>query len=281
MGARRFKDYWEYFIISSGTPRHWFPFLRGKILKKYAALRPMNRNANQFAKEHKLAEEDLRGDRQFLRDLFSQTTLEEYWKYYVLSNDAPHYHLPWRGREMTKFPADVVIYEDLIYSARPDVLIEIGTQRGVSALFFASLLKSYDGSVITIDIKSPAEDMLREFQKEGIHFIHGDATSIDTAMRVKELVAGRKCFIVDDGSHKREDVLSAFKQYQECIAPGGYFVIEDGLTNWLAGNRDFDALGAVDEILRTNAMSWKRCKRYDPFVFFSMYQGILQKTQEV
>ena len=129
--------------MSSGTPRHWFPFLRGKIVKKLASLEPMKRDANQLKDARIRAQEDIRKDRQALRDFFQRTTLEDYWAYYVMSNNAPHYHLPWDGREMTIFPADIIIYKDLIETARPEVVIEIGTQRGTSALFFASLVAPY------------------------------------------------------------------------------------------------------------------------------------------
>ena len=277
MRIHSFKEYWAYYIVSNGTTRHWFPFLRGKIVKKYTALKTMHRNANQFAGEHRIAREDLRNNRQALREFFNRTTLEDYWKYYVLSNDAPHYHLPWEGQEMTKFPADIIIYKDLIDTSKPEVVIEIGTQRGISALFLASLVKPYGGLVITIDIKEPPGSTLEEFQKQGIMFVHGDATTVEIATHVKKLVGGKKCFIIDDGSHRHDDVLSAFALYGECVPIGGYFAIEDGMTNWLVQNRDYDALGAVDEIVRTNADTWRRYSKYDAFIFFSMYQGILQK----
>lgn len=279
MFKHSFKDYWENYVLSSGTPRRLFPFLSGKIIKKYNALKPVNRNANQFTEEHKIAREDLHNDRKSLREFFGSTTLEDYWKYYVLSNNAPHYHLPWNGREMTKFPADIIIYKDIIESTRPKVVIEIGTQRGVSALFFMSLVKAYGGMVITIDIKQPPNDMLEEFKKEGVIFVHGDATDPVIAARVKELVHGKRCLVVDDGSHRRSDVLNAFEQYQACVPIGGYFIIEDGMTNWLAQDHNFDALGAVDEIVKMNAISWRRDDKHDSFIFFSMYQGILQKKQ--
>ncbi|GAG14742.1 unnamed protein product, partial [marine sediment metagenome] len=141
-------------------------------------------------------------ERKQLRKLFEETSLAIFWTYYVAGKAAPHYHMPWEGREMTKLPMDVLVYKDLIESSRADVLIEIGTQRGTSALFLASILKPLGGKVITLDLVSPPPDVLEEFRRLDIEFIKGDVTADEVAQKVEELVEGKRCMVVDDGSHK-------------------------------------------------------------------------------
>ena len=66
----------------------------------------------------------------------------------------------WMGVEMGKYPNDLLVYQEIIYSTKPDVIIECGTDKGGSALFFAHLFDIIgNGKVITIDIddKNPPQ----------------------------------------------------------------------------------------------------------------------------
>jgi cephalosporin hydroxylase len=58
-----------------------------------------------------------------------------------------------------KSPLDLWIYEEIIYRTKPDVLIEAGTYKGGSALYFASIFQLMgNGRVITIDIRATPGD---------------------------------------------------------------------------------------------------------------------------
>ena len=42
----------------------------------------------------------------------------------------------WRGTRVIKFPSDMILYAQVMFKRKPDVLIETGTAFGGSALFF-------------------------------------------------------------------------------------------------------------------------------------------------
>ncbi len=134
-----------------------------------------------------------------LTRLFQSTSLSEFYAYYVSSRHGPHYHIPWGSRELTKFPFDLLLYKTIVEAVRPEIVIEIGTQRGGSAIFFAELLQPWGGQVITIDIVAPPN--IAELSMFPIMFIHGDATAPNVADQVKRLVGTKSCLIIDDGSH--------------------------------------------------------------------------------
>ena len=104
-------------------------------------------------------------------------SLYDFLLYYVSSEDAPHYKMPWNGQEMTKLPADYWIYNDLIYKSEPTLIIEIGTQRGVSAMWFKYL--SQTSLVVTIDIIPPNDLILQNYEQQGIIFIEANINQPD------------------------------------------------------------------------------------------------------
>ena len=57
-------------------------------------------------------------------------TLREYW----LGRAAAHTADSYAGIPLSKFPEDLRVYEHLLWELRPDVVIEIGTHHGGSAL---------------------------------------------------------------------------------------------------------------------------------------------------
>ena len=59
----------------------------------------------------------------------------------------------WLGVPIVKCPLDLWIYQEIMCAVRPDVVVETGTYRGGSALFFASLFDLLGaGRVYTIDV---------------------------------------------------------------------------------------------------------------------------------
>ena len=66
----------------------------------------------------------------------------------------------YRGINFMKNPNDAVIYQMIMHDIRPDLIIEIGTLKGGSALYFADLMTvmGIDGEVHTIDLSIEASD---------------------------------------------------------------------------------------------------------------------------
>ena len=73
--------------------------------------------------------------------------------------------LSWLGHEMLKCPMDLWIYQELIHRERPDLIVEIGTYKGGSALFLASLCDLVDRGEI-IERGSHSELM----EKQGFYY---------------------------------------------------------------------------------------------------------------
>jgi cephalosporin hydroxylase len=158
----------------------------------------------------------------------------------------------WLGVPLLKNPFDLWVYQQTVFEVKPDVIIECGTFRGGSALFFASLFDLIGtGEVITIDI----EALPQRPSHKRITYLTGSSTSGEIVLRVRKLVKGKaKVFVILDSEHSKRHVLDEMKQYSELVTEGSYMVVEDTNVNghpvapdWGPGPKE-----AVEEFLVTN-----------------------------
>src|SRR4051794_20251985 len=64
------------------------------------------------------------------------------------------YNFRWLGAPIIQFPQDILALQEIIWSVKPDLIVETGVARGGSVLFYASMLELLggDAKVIGIDI---------------------------------------------------------------------------------------------------------------------------------
>src|SRR6516225_12230657 len=69
------------------------------------------------------------------------------------------YHFEWMGRPIIQYPQDILAVQEIIWSVKPDLIIETGIARGGSLIFSASILElnaisggPRDAQVLGIDI---------------------------------------------------------------------------------------------------------------------------------
>lgn len=142
------------------------------------------------------------------------------------------------GVRLSKLPEDLRTYEHLLWSDRPDTVIEIGTQYGASALWFRDRLRTLQAygligvpRVVTLDIdQSPARHNLPRADPDygqTIHVVEGDVRDPSVTDKIAELV-GERCFVVEDSAHEYDTTYAALVAFARFVPPGGYLVVEDG-----------------------------------------------------
>lgn len=125
-------------------------------------------------------------------------------------------------------PLDYWVYQEMLYEARPDVIIEIGNLEGGGTLSLAHICDLIGhGRVIGIDVSHSAVSEIAK-SHERITFITGDACEVFA--KVKELISETETvFIIEDSSHTYENTLKVLRTYSGLIKPGDYIVVEDGI----------------------------------------------------
>jgi cephalosporin hydroxylase len=218
--------------------------------------------------------------------------LDEYWH----TRTATVLDDTYAGLPLLKFPEDLRVYERLMWDMRADTVIEIGTFRGGSALWFRDRLRIQRGYgrtsaaplVVSIDLRiDDAAGALRaadaDFDRE-IALVEGDVTDPGLPGRVAALLdAGRRCLVVEDSAHVYETTLAALRGFARFVPPGGWFVVEDGVVDvervrwpeWPQG-----VLPAIEEWLASpEAAGFRRCRDAERYMVTCHPGGWLQRVE--
>lgn len=135
----------------------------------------------------------------------------------------------WLGHPIMKCPLDLWLYQEIIQSTRPNVIVECGTAFGASALYLAGICDLVGrGTVITVDID------VRPHRPEHarIVYIEGSSTDPATVARVREHIpAGARVMVILDSDHAKAHVLAELYTYGGMVSPGCYLVVEDTILN--------------------------------------------------
>ena len=162
-------------------------------------------------------------------------------------------HVTWLGRPVWQNVLDLWIMQETIAQLKPALLIETGTNRGGSALFFANLFDLLgQGSVITIDVES-----LHDITHPRIRFLIGN--SIDPAIvetvRAHARSAVGPVMVTLDSDHTAGHVRAELAAYAPLVTPGSWCLVQDGIIDTLpryAPGRP-GPLAAVEDFLKSTA----------------------------
>ncbi len=131
------------------------------------------------------------------------------------------------GVKAQKSPTDFWLYQEIITSQRPDLIVEIGNYFGGSTLALAHLCDLLGhGSVIGIDIShANVPPVVRQHPR--ITLLQGDACELFP--QIEKAAAGKRVLVIEDSSHTYENTLKVLQLYSPLISVGDYFIVEDSI----------------------------------------------------
>lgn len=165
-----------------------------------------------------------------------------------IQKGAMSYH--YRGVPLQKNPFDLALYCLLLDKTKPRTLIEIGSYRGGSALWFAdhASLLGLDLQIVSIDLEIP--DTL---PNSSIKFVQGDAGELAKVLPASFMnTIPRPLMVVEDSSHMAETTLAVLEFFDPWLRPGEYIVIEDGILSEMRAEGLYDGgpLRAIETFLQ-------------------------------
>ncbi len=159
------------------------------------------------------------------------------------------YQFDWLGRPIIQYPQDIVAMQELIWTVKPDLIIETGIAHGGSLIFSASMLALLD---LTDAIEAGASTLnLRVSQRKvigididvrphnraaieahplssRIEMIQGSSISQETIGRVEAAAAGyKRALVCLDSNHTHDHVLAELAAYAPLTSVGSYCVVFD------------------------------------------------------
>ena len=154
------------------------------------------------------------------------------------------YHFDWLGLPIIQYPQDVVAMQEIVWSVKPELIIETGIARGGSVIFYASMLELLascgqgDGSVLAVDIDIRAHNLQAIAEHPlalRVDMIEGSSIAADIIAQVKAKAEGKERILVClDSNHTHEHVLKELRAYAPLASVGSYVVVFDTLVEDLS-----------------------------------------------
>lgn len=148
------------------------------------------------------------------------------------------YNFSWLGRPIIQNPIDIMAMQEIIWTVKPDLIIETGIAHGGSLIFSASMLAlnaacggSQDAEVlgVDIDIRSHNLEAIKAHpMSKYISMIQGSSIAPDIIAQVKAKAAGKQQVLIClDSNHTHEHVLAELEAYASLVSVGSYCVVFD------------------------------------------------------
>lgn len=148
--------------------------------------------------------------------------------YYTQKGSVTNNEPKWFGARCMKLPMDLFVYQEIIVETRPDLIVELGTADGGSALFMAMVCAAlHQGNVLAVDKTRymwPSHPCLTFWETDVL-----DSKLIAQIEAVTQ--AKKKVMIILDDDHSCSHVLQELDAYSKFVTPGCYMVVEDTNVN--------------------------------------------------
>jgi cephalosporin hydroxylase len=137
----------------------------------------------------------------------------------------------WLGHPILQNILDLWVIQETIAEIRPAVLLETGTNRGGSALFYAHMFDLLgSGRVVTVDI-----ERMHELEHPRITALTGSSLSTETlsVMREHAEAATGPVMVILDSDHAEAHVRAELDAYSNFVTPGSFLLAQDGVIDTL------------------------------------------------
>ena len=159
------------------------------------------------------------------------------------------YNFSWLGRPIIQYPQDMVALQEIIWSVKPDLIIEIGIAHGGSLILSASMMamldiaesiednqKKYEPNKskrkvlgVDIDIRSHNKSAIESHPMSNwIEMIEGSSISSNVVDQVTDIAKKyNKVLVCLDSNHTHSHVLQELQSYTNLTSIGSYCVVFD------------------------------------------------------
>lgn len=230
-------------------------------------------------------------------------TLDEVVYGYDLLFEAMHLfsYVSWGRVAMQQDPNDALAIADLIGRVQPDCFVELGTNTGGGAVFYAEVMQGYVPRplVVTIDVHPPSKNWDRfaktacphcvpvtchpTWQKPGlIEFVQGYTQDPSVVEKVEALLTKRQCsrtIVMHDSDHRGATITQDTAIYHRFVSVGSYLIVQDTKLSRMRGGR-YTTMEAVEGFLKTPAGSnFVTDKTFEYLLFSHHHNGFLQRIK--
>lgn len=158
------------------------------------------------------------------------------------------YNFSWLSRPIIQYPQDIVAMQEIIWAAKPDLIIETGIAHGGSLILSASMLALLDIAEaiqvrqtldptqsrrkvlgIDIDIRAHNREAIEAHPiSSHIEMIEGSSIAEEVVDQVHRTAESyERIMVCLDSMHTHDHVLAELEAYAPLVTPGSYCVVFD------------------------------------------------------
>src|SRR5579864_8965224 len=143
------------------------------------------------------------------------------------------YNFSWLGRPVIQYPQDLIALQEIIWSVKPDLIVETGIAHGGSLVFYASLLELIGGpgKVIGIDndIRAHNRAAIETHPLSGrISMVQGSSVNDAVARSAFDAAHDKeRVLVILDSNHTHAHVLRELNLYSPLVRAGSYLIVFD------------------------------------------------------
>lgn len=148
------------------------------------------------------------------------------------------YHFEWMGRPIIQYPQDILAVQEIIWSVKPELIVETGIAHGGSLILSASMLElnaisggPKDAQVIGIDVDIRAHNRAAieaHPMARRIRMIEGSSVAPEVVSAVKATATDKSSVLIMlDSNHTHDHVLAELEAYAHLTTVGSYCIVFD------------------------------------------------------
>lgn len=168
----------------------------------------------------------------------------------------------YKGIPTLKDPFDWALYPMLLWEQRPATIIEVGSNRGGSAVWLADLMRAFG---IPCAIHSIDLNRVRDIEAPGVTFHAGNARELSNVLSPDFMTGlARPLLVIEDADHQAVTTLAALAFFDAWLKPGEYIVIEDGIVTDMGLGKSFAGgpRAAIEQFLERRGADYMVDTRY-------------------
>lgn len=162
----------------------------------------------------------------------SDAIAEEYHKWYY--GGLIWASTSWMGIPCQKSVSDMWNYQEILWELRPSLVVEFGTLRGGSALFFAHILRQAGQRFAVLSVDINHENVAASVMADpDVVLMQSSSTAPEVTEKIAELRAEYPgpVFAILDSDHSCDHVLAEMNLLRPLLKAGDYMVVEDSNVN--------------------------------------------------
>jgi cephalosporin hydroxylase len=209
-----------------------------------------------------------------IEDTLSMTLRE--WMYF--HNVMHRQYSLYQGLRVLKLPFDWVVLGDIIQDTRPEVIVEIGSFEGGTALWMAHLVDSLDLDTTVIGIDK--DETPASVKHPRIEWVIGDCLEENTFRQVRDICGDRRGLVIEDSDHKYHITRQILEQYHDLVAIGSYLIVEDTIVEFLQLPPFPGPLRAVEEFAEDRAVEFVIDRSREKYIMTYNPKGYLLRVAD-